>query len=172
MLKLVPLPDFDPVLIGYYLAWFNDPEINYQIAPLGGLPTTAAGVLGWMKTAEANPREHRFTIVLDEDGNEKPVGSCVLVAISQEYQNAGVIIFIGDKKLRGHGLGTAALRLLINYAFTELKLKRLFLGVDAANFAAIRTYIKCGFAEVARHNISVPGATSRMEYLMELNSGF
>lgn len=169
MLKLVPLPDFDPALIGYYLTWFSDPEIAYQIAPLGGLPVTAVSVLGWMKSASVNPREQRFTIVLDEDGKERPLGSCSLVEISQEYHNAGVIIFIGDKNLRGKGLGTASLRLLIHYAFTELQLKRLFLGVDADNFAALRAYMKCGFVEVARQDLLVPGSASRREYLMELH---
>lgn len=169
MLKLVPLPDFDPKLIGYYLTWFSDPEISYQIAPVGGLPVTAVGVLGWMKSSAASPKEQRFTIVLDEDGNERPIGSCALVEINQEYRNAGVIIFIGDKSVRGKGLGTTALQLLIKYAFTELELKRLFLGVDSENFAALRAYMKCGFVEVARQDLLLPGLASRREYLMELH---
>jgi RimJ/RimL family protein N-acetyltransferase len=168
MLKLVPLPEFDPALIGYYLNWYNDPEISYRIAPSGGLPKTAAGVLGWMRSSNVNPHERRFTIVLDEDGREEPIGSCALVSINHDLGSAGIIIFIGEENLRGRGLGKMALRVLINYAFEELKLKRLFLGVDVANFRAFNAYIKCGFVEVARQELAVLGAAPRSECLMEL----
>jgi RimJ/RimL family protein N-acetyltransferase len=170
MIKLVPLPDFEPQLVSHYLRWFSDPEIAFKIAPTGGLPSTALGVVGWMKSAAANTKEKHFTIVWDEDGREKALGSCALVQLSQEYLNAGINIFIGEKEWRGKGLGKYAMQLLINYAFTQLQLKRLFLGVDSENFAAIKTYIKCGFVEVARHNLLIPGAASRCELLMELQN--
>jgi RimJ/RimL family protein N-acetyltransferase len=170
LLELVPLPEFDPALVCQYLAWFNDPQITYQIDPLGSLPTTAAGILGWMRSAAGNPNERRFTIMQDgqENGISRAVGSCALVEINREYQSAGIIIFIGCEQFRGQGLGTQALQLLINFAFSDLQLKRLFLGVDATNFRAVRAYTNCGFVEVARQDLRSCGGQTRLEYLMEL----
>ena len=54
---------------------------------------------------------------------------------------------IGPAELRGQGLGTEALQLLLQFAFEELNLRRVGLTVLAYNERAIKTYQAAGFVE-------------------------
>ncbi len=54
-------------------------------------------------------------------------------------------IAIGDRLFWGRGYGTDAMRLLVQYAFLELNLRRVTLGVNAFNGRARRSYEKVGF---------------------------
>jgi RimJ/RimL family protein N-acetyltransferase len=47
----------------------------------------------------------------------------------------------------GRGVATAALKLLIAYAFDTLKLAKLFSGVFSTNRASVRVLEKCGFEQ-------------------------
>jgi len=47
----------------------------------------------------------------------------------------------------GMGAATAALKLLISYAFDNLKLAKLYSGVFSTNRASIRVLEKCGFEQ-------------------------
>ena len=54
-------------------------------------------------------------------------------------------IYIGEKKLIGRGLGYKAISLLIEYAFENLKLRKIFLKVNENNKEAIKLYKKMNF---------------------------
>ena len=53
-------------------------------------------------------------------------------------------IFIGNKDYWGHGYGSDAVRLMLEYGFGQLNLHRVYLYVFAYNKRAIRAYEKCG----------------------------
>jgi RimJ/RimL family protein N-acetyltransferase len=59
--------------------------------------------------------------------------------------NAWVGIAIGERDCWGKGYGTDAMRLILQYAFIELNLQRVSLGVHAYNARAVRSYEKAGF---------------------------
>lgn len=54
-------------------------------------------------------------------------------------------IGIGERTYWGNGYGTEAMRLLLRFAFEELNLQRVSLGVYTYNPRAIRSYEKAGF---------------------------
>ena len=54
-------------------------------------------------------------------------------------------IGIGDPAHRGQGYGSEALRLLIDFAFSELNLRRVQFTVFSYNASAIHAYEKLGF---------------------------
>jgi RimJ/RimL family protein N-acetyltransferase len=64
-----------------------------------------------------------------------------------DWPNADAIfgIAIGDREHWGRGFGTEATGLTLRFAFLELNLRRVTLGVDAFNARAIRSYEKSGF---------------------------
>ena len=64
--------------------------------------------------------------------------------------DAWVGIGIGDRAYWGKGYGTDAMRVLLRYAFTELNLHRVTLGVFEYNARAIRSYEKAGFVVEGR----------------------
>jgi len=61
------------------------------------------------------------------------------------HAHAKLGIAIGSAPHHGRGMGSEAIRLLIDFAFTDLNLNRVYLDVIADNFRAIRAYQKCGF---------------------------
>lgn len=59
-------------------------------------------------------------------------------------------IGIGERDFWGRGYGTDAMKVILCYAFTELNLHRVTLGVFEYNPRAIRTYEKAGFRHEGR----------------------
>lgn len=55
-----------------------------------------------------------------------------------------------DESWRGHGVGTALIRALLDWATPHPTLEKITLGVYATNHAAIRLYHRMGFREEAR----------------------
>jgi RimJ/RimL family protein N-acetyltransferase len=54
-------------------------------------------------------------------------------------------VSIGDRDYWGRGFGTDAVRLIVQYGFLELDLRRISLGLHAYNERALKSYEKCGF---------------------------
>ena len=79
----------------------------------------------------------------------------------------GIIgIAIGDRDRWGKGFGTDAIRLLVQYAFLELNLRRVTLGVNAYNARAIRSYEKVGFVREGVFRGDVKRENQRFDSLM------
>jgi methionyl-tRNA formyltransferase/ribosomal protein S18 acetylase RimI-like enzyme len=76
---------------------------------------------------------------------DKPIGLCQLHSINWVHRSAELQIRLGDAVEHGHGYGTEAVRLLLDFAFKDLNLRRVHLHVFSTNTAAIRVYEKVGF---------------------------
>lgn len=95
------------------------------------------------KKLEDFEHNHTFSIRTLED--ERLIGFIGLGGISWTHGDAWVGIGIGDQQYWGKGYGSEAMRLILGYAFTELNLHRVSLGVFSYNNRAIRAYENCGF---------------------------
>lgn len=92
---------------------------------------------------EPNPNTFAFLIrALDGD---RPIGLADLSVNHWAHREAWVAIGLGEREYWGKGYGTEAMRLLLRYAFAELNLARVSLGVFAYNTRAQRSYEKVGF---------------------------
>jgi diamine N-acetyltransferase len=97
---------------------------------------------GWendLEVANANGRVIPFTL---EATRERIAGR------SGKNGSAQFGIDLGER--RGHGLGTEATRLTLDWGFSVLGLYNIMLAVAAWNERAIRVYTKVGFREVGR----------------------
>lgn len=67
---------------------------------------------------------------------------------------AGIDIFIGEPDARDRGVGTEAVRTLLQYLFEVKRLHRVTIDPEVGNRRAIRSYEKAGFRfdGVLRHN--------------------
>jgi RimJ/RimL family protein N-acetyltransferase len=86
--------------------------------------------------------DHDFAWVIESDG---VIGHIRLDRLDPRDRRASLAVSIEDRAKLGIGLGTEAMRLVINYAFSVLKLHRLSVRVIKYNTRAIRAYEKCGF---------------------------
>lgn len=109
-------------------------------------PFTAEGHLQWIETMIKTGRVVQFIICTKE---EKPVGSVYLRDIDEVHHKAEYGIFIGEEEALSRGYGTEAAKLMIGYAFEELKLHKLMLRVLAGNERAKKSYENAGFIQEA-----------------------
>lgn len=87
----------------------------------------------------------RFTIY-DLTSEPTPAGVATLLP-DHSVRTAEFVIMLGPEA-RGRGLGTAATRLTLDYAFHVTNLRMVWLKVLAPNTGAIRAYEKAGFRHV------------------------
>lgn len=73
------------------------------------------------------------------------IGTCQLLNINFQNQSAELQIRIGEMEHLGSGFGTEAIKVLLQFAFDDLNLHRVYLHVFETNKRAIKAYEKCGF---------------------------
>lgn len=94
---------------------------------------------------------HEEPIRPRDGGNEKDrrvgteIGSVYLRDIDREAGEAEYGIFIGESEALGRGYGTQAAKLMLDYGFETLGLKKIFLRFLEDNAKAMRSYEKAGF---------------------------
>jgi diamine N-acetyltransferase len=122
--------------------WRNDPEIK---ALLGGwsFPTLLEAEQEWFERARHDQATQRLAIEVLEDGLH--IGNIGLYDIDWKNRKAEYGILIGDKATWGKGYGFDASKALLDFAFFELNLHRVFLRVLAHHERAIHLYDKLGF---------------------------
>jgi RimJ/RimL family protein N-acetyltransferase len=89
----------------------------------------------------------RFAVVARE--RDAVVGTVTL----EGYEPVARVARLGIElhpDARGRGLGTDAVRTVVRYAFDQCNLRRVWLGVQADNLPALRSYSKAGFVEEGR----------------------
>ncbi len=121
--------------------WINDREQVLFNAPYK--PVYWEQHKTWFESIQHQSDVMIFGIHLGDA--KKLIGSCQLHSINTIHRAAELQIRIGDIKERGHGYGTEAAQLLLEFAFKDLNLHRVYLYVFADNAPAIRTYEKVGF---------------------------
>lgn len=102
---------------------------------------TAKGHMAWIRNQVEPGKVVQFIICLS-DGRE--IGSVYFRDIDREKGVAEYGIFIGEEDALGCGYGTETARLALDYAFTRLKLHRVFLRFLADNIGAERSYEHAG----------------------------
>ncbi|WP_082676274.1 GNAT family N-acetyltransferase [Shouchella shacheensis] len=85
--------------------------------------------------------------MIEEIEGNKPIGVTSLINIDYGSRNAECIIDIGDKNYWSKGFGQEAFRLLLDFAFHELNLHKVYVRVFSFNERAIKLYQKLGFNE-------------------------
>lgn len=99
----------------------------------------------WMKTKVETGEVVQF--IIEEADSDRPIGSTYLRDINREIGKAEFGIFIGEDDAVGRGYGTEAAKLIVNYAFSNLKLHKVSLRVLDENLVAKKSYEKVGFKE-------------------------
>ena len=123
-----------------YCSWLNDSAVNKYLETH---QATIADIREYIKKQQTNPNSF-FVGIFDKETN-KHIGNMKLEPINWGKKNAMFGMLIGDKDYWGKGIGVEATRLLVDYAFNQMGLSEVVLGVVSENIPAIRVYKKVGF---------------------------
>ena len=131
-----------------FIKWLSSPDVNKYTTRK---PVSLKEEIKWIKSLSKNKDEIHWAI---DTKDEIHIGSIGL-EINKQDKKAGFDIFIGDKSYWGQGYGYEASLLIMNYAFTKLKLHRIYLSVYIYNSRAIKLYKKLGFKIEGRGRESI-----------------
>jgi RimJ/RimL family protein N-acetyltransferase len=124
--------------------WNNDPEVEQYMD--GPQPQNLEECIAWYRACDQT-RNYRLYALETEDG--LLVGELELDHIVWRRKEAELRIVIGEKNYWGQGYGRAAIISLLELAFDQLKLDRIYLRVYLFNERAIRCYENVGFKRMA-----------------------
>lgn len=120
--------------------WFNDEEVTRYLARND--PLSMAVEERWFE--EMVTDKSRLVLAIeDEEGNH--IGNIGLHDIDLRNGTTTIGIVIGEKDMWGKGYGPEAMRLLLRYAFGDLRLYRVGSFVFDENLPSIRCHEKCNF---------------------------
>lgn len=77
-----------------------------------------------------------------------PIGLIDLFDFDPKNRRAGVGILVHDPKNRNQKVGSQALHLVMNYAFTVLNLHQLYANISVDNEASIKLFTIFGFQKI------------------------
>lgn len=118
--------------------WINNPENNQYLHY--DIPLSLEKTCNWFRCKNDDVRRD---CMIEYQGI--PVGLIGLLAIDKVSVKAEFYISMGETEYKRRGIATEATRLMLDYAFTELQLNKVYLNVDAANLGACALYEKVGF---------------------------
>ncbi|AXT63477.1 N-acetyltransferase [Aquimarina sp. AD10] len=101
--------------------------------------------------------------------DEMVLGLIDLFDFDPMNNRAGVGILIAGKENRGHGYGTEALQLVVNYSFKHLHLHLLYANIASDNATSIKLFEKQGFNKVGvKKDWNLVGDVYKDEFLYQL----
>ncbi len=134
----VVLRDFEETDVPKKVEWINNPVNNQFLHYV--LPLSIDRTIEWFRNKD---NSKRIDCIIEYNGI--PVGIIGLLQIDKVNSKAEYYITIGENSFKQKGIATKATHAIIEYAFSELKLHKVYLTVDAKNEHAIHLYEKSGF---------------------------
>jgi RimJ/RimL family protein N-acetyltransferase len=131
-----------------YVDWLNDEAINEYLEVCFS-PQTLKSVLTTIESSITSPHEFLFTIKLQD--NDRHIGNIKVGHINYMHNIAHISLFIGDKSCWGKGIATQAIRLISQYGFKVLKLRKLCAAAYDVNPASTKAFIKSGYVDDCIH---------------------
>lgn len=125
-----------------YLSWLNDPEIARYL-DTRTFPSSMQDLVAFYDEV-TRTRDNVILAVIDKKSDQH-IGNVKLGPIRWVHRCATFGLLIGDKRFWGKGIGKEVTRLMVEYGFERLNLRRVDLGVHAEHESAIRCYEKVGF---------------------------
>jgi RimJ/RimL family protein N-acetyltransferase len=108
-------------------------------------PYTLEHALSWINTTHRMVRAGTgYHLGIEDKASRQIIGMIGLSRVNRQDKNAEVGYWLGRDFWR-KGYSTEAMRLMLNFAFTELDLARVYAMVHEKNAASMRLLEKCGF---------------------------
>lgn len=127
--------------IPYKVKWINNPDFRYTLN--FDYPISEIGTKKWLHKVAGDSTRKDFTVCLKE--NDKPIGYGGFINIDFKNSKAESYMGIGDLSCQGKGLATEIREVLLDYAFFELSLNKVYAFVWKENKPMISLNKKVGF---------------------------
>lgn len=134
----------DESLVEDYLIMINDYENVNRFISSANKTFTSEQESKWVKEKLAN---NGLVFSMIEKKTNDFIGNIEFIEIKDKVGVFGIAITASKQD---KGLGTEAIKAMLNYGFNELGLKKINLKARPFNDRAIHVYIKCGFKEYDR----------------------
>ncbi|WP_145949092.1 GNAT family N-acetyltransferase [Paenibacillus sp. Y412MC10] len=121
--------------------------------------------------AESREQDLEYSFGVFRLEGDRLIGSINLFQVLRGGLQSAFIGYFLDRAENGKGYMTEAVRLMVDYAFTELRLHRIEAGVMPRNLGSIRVLEKAGFHRegVARSNVLINGKWEDHQVLAIIN---
>ncbi len=143
---MIELKPFDKTDFNQLISWVTSKELLIQFAgPIFTFPLT----LEQLEIYVADKNRFPFKVINSKSG--------VVIGHAEVYYSGNKIaklcrILIGDKSLRGQGIGEEIVNQLVEYSFNKLGALKVELNVYDWNTSAIKCYKKVGFVINSERN--------------------
>ncbi len=145
--------------------WQRDSEYRRFLDSEPAMVVSEKWLKDWFeKRGEEGGSPNRYVFSIRTLADEKLIGFFSLW-VDVAHSEAWVGIGIGAREFWGKGYGTDAMRLCLRYAFNELNVYRVSLGLMAYNPRALRSYEKAGFRLEGRTRGDIQRAGKRHDSL-------
>jgi RimJ/RimL family protein N-acetyltransferase len=145
--KLVRLRALEPTDVERAYQWINDREVTQFL--MARYPFSLVDEQNFLADASKNNSFTDMRVAI-ETKEGVHIGICGLHRARPEDRNAELGIMIGDRSYQSSGYGTDTMLTLLRFAFEQMNLHKVALGVFEFNSRAMTVYRKCGFVEEGR----------------------
>ena len=145
--QLVYLRPLEPDDADLVSRWYADDRVRKM---MGDPPTSQARRRQRYADAVTGDGDTVYRFIICRLSDDEPVGRTDIFEIDRANGGCAFGIAIGDPALWGQGLGTDAVNAVVDFAFGELRMERVWLDTDAANERAQAVYAKAGFTVEGR----------------------
>ncbi|MBQ9016037.1 MAG: GNAT family N-acetyltransferase [Firmicutes bacterium] len=155
----------------YFAEWEKDPEVTAYLS--FDEDRSYEDVVNEAIRDKNDDTKMDLTIV--DKRTDQPIGRILVTRIDRHSDSLDVTkLYIGEKELRGKGLGEEIMRLLLAYFFTFMHMERVSLDYYTGNKNAQNLYEKLGFkAEgIARNATKKNGRYYDLNLMSMLRSEF
>lgn len=143
--SLVSLRPVEEIDVDNILAWVNDKSVVGNLAAFAGKPLTREDELSWVRKVRTSTDERVFTVMDAREG--RYLGQVGLHQIFWRSRVARAAAIIASKDDHGRGFGSAAIAALLDQAFHQLELHKVWLMVFRTNERSLRTWRRLGFVD-------------------------
>jgi len=124
--------------------WARDTEFHRLASGYPAQLSSEKKTREWFEKQAEGLKPERYSFCVRTLAEDKYIGFLGLW-VDLTHSEAWVGLGIGEREFWSHGYGTDMMKLCLQYAFTELCVERVSLGVHEYNPRAVRSYEKCGF---------------------------
>ncbi len=127
-----------------YLKWINSKNLM-QYTEQRFNKSSMKDILNFVEAKKKSKNEYLYGIFVVEENQNVHVGNIKLGPINFIHKYADISYFIGDLSYQKMGIGTSAIKKMLEISKKKFKLKKIFAGVYSNNISSQKVLIKNQF---------------------------